>query len=139
LSSARLHRKTRLLAAVVILANVFGNFFLSLGLRQRGPSLGISPLRYLEALASPWVSLGVCVLVLWLLSRMALLSWADLSFVLPITSFGYVLTALLGRLLLGEQISPQRWAGTVLIALGILLVSTTSVRTSVRRLRRNVR
>lgn len=104
--------KTPVAVAVVVLTNVFGNFFLSLGLRQAG-------------VLSPWVGLGVLLLTTWMLSRLALLSWADLSYVLPVTSFGYVLTALLGRLFLGEQVSPLRWAGTLLIAAGVVLVSRT--------------
>ena len=54
---------------------------------------------------------------------MALLSWADLSYVLPVTSVGYVLVALVGRFFLNEQISAQRWAGIVLIMAGVALVS----------------
>ena len=56
-------------------------------------------------LFQPWVALGVLLLILWMLSRMALLSWADLSYVLPVTSIGYVLVALAGRVLLNEQIT----------------------------------
>ena len=63
-------------------------------------------LEYLAAIFSPWVMLGISLLILWLLSRMALLSWADLSYVLPVTSLGYVATALIGRFFLNEQITP---------------------------------
>jgi drug/metabolite transporter (DMT)-like permease len=65
---------------------------------------------------------GITLLILWMLSRMALLSWADLSYVLPVTALGYVANALLGRFFLSEQISPQRWAGTLLIVAGTTLV-----------------
>ena len=47
------------------------------------------------------------LLILWLLSRMTLLSWADLSYVLPVTSIGYVLVALAGELFLHEAISRE--------------------------------
>jgi drug/metabolite transporter (DMT)-like permease len=57
---------------------------------------------------------------------MALLSWADLSYVLPVTALGYVANALLGRYFLSEQISPQRWAGTLLIVAGTTLVGLGS-------------
>ena len=57
-----------------------------------------------------------------MLSKMLLLSWADLSYVLPVTAFGYVLNALLGRLFLGENVTPARWAGTLLIMGGVVLV-----------------
>ena len=42
---------------------------------------------------------------------MTLLSWADLSYVLPVTSIGYVLTAFLGKYFFAEQITWQRWFG----------------------------
>ena len=57
---------------------------------------------YIQALFDPWVAVGVALLILWLLSRMTLLSWADLSYVLPVTSIGYVLTALAGQRLPGR-------------------------------------
>lgn len=126
----RLRLKTRVLAVTVVTANVAGNFMLSLGLRHRAPAGFAAPLGWLEALASPWVLLGMTALALWMLSRLALLSWADLSWVVPVTASGYALTALLGRLLLGEQISPLRWAGILLITLGVLLVRTTAIRTT---------
>jgi uncharacterized membrane protein len=63
------------------------------------------------------------LLIVWQMSRMALLSWADLSYVLPVTSVGYVIVALIGKLLLNESITGRRWAGIVLIMAGVALVS----------------
>ncbi len=121
--------KTALTAAAVVASNVLGNFCLSLGLKQAAP-LTASPLSYLSAFLSPWVVLGVALLILWMLTRVALLSWADLSFVLPVTAAGYVLTALMGKMFLAEQIGPARWAGTLLIVAGVALVSVTPPRTT---------
>lgn len=126
----RFHLKTRILTAIVVLANASGNLAMAWGLRQSGTALGGSALEYLRVLFQPWVALGICLLILWLLSRMALLSWADLSYVLPMTAIGYVLNAALGRMFLGEHISGGRWAGTLLIMAGIALVGSTSVRTT---------
>ena len=56
-----------------------------------GGVVSISPLPYIAALFNPWVALGVSLLIVWMLSQMTLLSWADLSYVLPVTSVGYVL------------------------------------------------
>jgi uncharacterized membrane protein len=65
---------------------------------------------------------------------MTLLSWADLSYVLPVTSIGYVLVALTGRFLLNERITAHRWAGILLIMSGVALVSLgTAPRTENRR------
>jgi drug/metabolite transporter (DMT)-like permease len=132
-SPGRLKLKTRVVASVVILSNVLGNSSMSWGLKSRAARLAYSPLDYLEALFNPWVLLGVSLLVLWTLSRMALLSWADLSYVLPITSLGYVLTALVGRVFLLEQVSWQRWAGILLIVVGVCLVRRTPIATTAAR------
>ena len=120
--AARLRLKTWICATVVVFSNVFGNFFMKRGMPAELPN----PLAYITALFQPWVSLGVILLILWMLSRMALLSWADLSYVLPVTSIGYVLVALAGRVLLNEQITATRWAGILLIVAGVALVSVGS-------------
>jgi drug/metabolite transporter (DMT)-like permease len=57
------------------------------------------------------------------------LSWADLTYVLPTTAFGYVIIALLGKFWLNEQISPYRWAGIILITIGVGFVSQGPSRT----------
>jgi uncharacterized membrane protein len=97
-----------------------------MGVKHR--TLG-SPLDYIMAIFSPYVASGIVFLVVWLLSRMALLSWADMSYVLPLTAVGYIVNALLGRFVLQEQISATRWSGTFLIVAGTLLVSLTPMRT----------
>jgi uncharacterized membrane protein len=122
---SRLRIKTWTCAVVVVCANVFGNFFLKLGM----PAELATPLDYITVLFRPTVALGVALLILWMLSRMALLSWADLSYVLPVTSIGYVLVAVVGRVLLNEQITSRRWTGILLIMAGVALVSGGAPRT----------
>src|SRR5690242_5247597 len=130
MNAARLRQKTRNFTALVILSNLFGNFSLSWGLRQVGRLISLSPWAYVEALFNPWVALGVSLLIVWLLSHMALLSWADLSYVLPVTSIGYVLVALEGRFVLHEHVSLTLWAGITLIMIGVTLVGRTAPRTT---------
>src|SRR5215831_16198337 len=103
--TARLRWKTWVCAVIVVLSNVFGNFFMKRGI----PGPLESPLDYITVLFRPYVALGVGLMILWTLSRMALLSWADLSYVLPVTAIGYALVAIVGRVLLDEQISAKRW------------------------------
>jgi len=117
-------KKTHLFTAIVVLSNVAGNSALTRGMQQFGDP-GNSPLGLIAPLFHPWVALGVALLIVWTLSHMALLSWADLSYVLPVTAIGYVLTAISGRFLLGEAISPMRWGGIVLITIGVTLVGYT--------------
>lgn len=117
-------RKLWLFIAIVAVTNPLGNLALKWGI-DHAP-------RWPERLFSPWLLAGVLLLIAWTLARMALLSWTDLSFVLPVTATGYVLTALLGRFFLGEHISGSRWAGTLLIVAGVALVGATSPSTTPR-------
>ena len=128
--AARINLKTRVFTMIVVLSNALGNLSLTWGLRHREGGLALSPVDYVLAIFNPWVGLGVTLLILWMLSRMALLSWADLSYVLPVTAIGYVVSALFGRVFLGEQISWQRWAGTLFIVAGVALVGRTAPKTS---------
>jgi uncharacterized membrane protein len=116
--SARLRIKTWICATVVVFSGVLGNFFLKKGMPAELPT----PLSYITVLFQPWVALGVVLMILWMMSRMTLLSWADLSYVLPVTAIGYVLVALMGRVFLQEQIPLKRWAGIALIVAGVALV-----------------
>jgi drug/metabolite transporter (DMT)-like permease len=121
----RLRRKTRLFLILVILSQPFGNLLLTTGMKHR---VLASPVDYLDAIFSRYVAMGIVLLIVWLLSRMALLSWADLSYVLPLTAVGYIVTALIGRFLLHETVSVARWSGTLLIVAGTGLVGMTPTR-----------
>ena len=129
--TTRLRWKTAIFVAIVVLTNAFGDFFMKCGMPPE--SRLVTPLDYIAALFTPWVALGVALLILWQMSRMALLSWADLSYVVPVTAIGYVVVALIGRFLLHERITAQRWAGIVLIMAGVALVGAGSVPQTVER------
>lgn len=130
MTSPRLQPKTIALTLVVVLSNVLGNFSLSRGMRGTASSAFDSPLGYIQALFNPWVAAGVCLLILWMLSQMALLSLADLSYVLPVTSIGYVLAVVAGRLFLAEHVPPARWIGVLFIMSGVVIVGRTAHRTT---------
>lgn len=118
------------LAFAVVFFNVTGNYFLSVGMRRLGPLLSGSPLDYIRAIFHPFVLLGVVLLICWLISQLSLLSWADLTFVLPITALAYVISAILGAVSLHEHVSLSRWCGIALITCGVLVVSRTRARTA---------
>jgi drug/metabolite transporter (DMT)-like permease len=75
------------------------------------------------AVFTPWIALGIALLIGFFASYLTALSWADLSFVLPATAFGNVIVALLSRFWLHEHISMERWAGIVLITVGVGFVA----------------
>jgi len=112
-----------LVLAVVAVTAPLGDTLLSAGMKRVGPvSLGhLSTLIY--ALGTPQIVVGIALLILFFASYLASLSWADLTFVLPATSIGNVLVALLARFWLHEQISPGRWVGILLITAGVGFVT----------------
>lgn len=117
--------KTAIVSAVVIATNVFGNYALKVGLDQVGTVESWSPIPYIRAFGHPWVAFGVTCMLAWLISRLLLLSWADLSYVLPVTSFSYVLSAVAGAVYLNEKVTSVQWAGIIAITVGTGLVALT--------------
>jgi len=117
--------KTVVVSAVVIGTNVLGSYALRRGLLDVGPVESWSPLPYLHTFSHPWVVVGVVFMFAWLISRLALLSWADLTYVLPVTSFSYALTALAGAIGLREHESPIQWLGICVITVGVAIVGIT--------------
>jgi drug/metabolite transporter (DMT)-like permease len=107
-----------------IVLKAVGNLSLAWGMKHL-PAAGANPLSYVRAMLDPFVALGVVSLIVALLTRMVLLSLADLSFVLPVTAVGYVIAAFLGKAVLHEVVTSRRWLGTILIFVGAILVSTT--------------
>jgi drug/metabolite transporter (DMT)-like permease len=107
-----------------------GNLSLAWGMKHLPQEAPANPLFYLRAIFDPFVALGIVMLIVALLARMVLLSLADLSFVLPVTAVGYVLAAALGKVVLHEVVTTQRWLGTVLIFAGAAVVSSTTQKTT---------
>lgn len=124
------NRKTQILVLLVVITNVLGNVSLSRGMHQVGRIVSASPFDYLRAFANPWTAAGIFVLLIWMLSDLALLSRADLSFVLPVTASAYVLVAIVGHFFLHDHISWERWIGILLITGGVILAEETPARTT---------
>ena len=129
----RLRIKTLvMILAMVVCANA-GDLLLKRGMNQIG-AVEISAVGMRHAFAatisngSIWI--GILFLVGFMTSYMTVLSWADYSYVMPAGAFGYALLTLLAVLFLHESVSPRRWAGVVLICVGVLLVGQTRPRTT---------
>jgi drug/metabolite transporter (DMT)-like permease len=131
--------KTATVLIIAIVAQAAGDVFLTKGMKtltSLEPSSGgqselLSQVLHvaLQAMQSPMVWGGTLLLIVFFALFSAALSWADLSFVLPATAFGYVLNVAAGYYFLNEVVSPRRWAGAVIITLGVLFVSRSGHRT----------
>ncbi len=110
------------LLCVMLTASV-GDTLLAHGMSQVGPvnfaHLGL----LLTAMQNPWVIAGILCLIGFFATYLTALSWADLTFVLPATAFGYIIVALLAHFWQHEHISVSRWAGIILIACGVGFVA----------------
>lgn len=133
-SHSHLRLRTFLLILVMIVANPLGNVLLGRGMKHVG-TLTIWPISKLvqtgvAIFATPTIWLGISALIAFFVSYMLVLSWADYTFVLPVSSIGYGVTALFAYLILGERVSPMRWAGIAIICLGVFIVGRTTPRTT---------
>ncbi|MCL2659661.1 MAG: DMT family transporter [Acidobacteriaceae bacterium] len=117
-----------ILVAVMLTASV-GDTLLSRGMAQ----MGVVDLHHLGklwlALFNPYVASGIVLLIGFFASYMTALSWADLTFVMPATAFGYVVVALLSHFWLGEHLSISRLAGIGLIVCAVGFVANGPSRT----------
>ncbi len=126
--------KTLIVLLIAILAQALGDVYLTKGMKTIGEVSTLAPDKLLalglQVFTTPLIWLGISLLVIFFLLYLLALSWADLSFVLPVTASGYALNAALAYYLLGEQVSVMRWAGTLVICLGVAIISRTEQRTT---------
>jgi drug/metabolite transporter (DMT)-like permease len=128
------HLKTYFLIAVMVIAGPLGNVLLGKGMKHIGELSIWPPLQLLHTglniFSSGSIWLGIASLLTFFVAYMVVLSWADYSFVQPASSLAYGVVALLGYLILGERVSPLRWAGIAIICLGVFVVGRTNPRTT---------
>jgi drug/metabolite transporter (DMT)-like permease len=107
----------------VALCAPLGDTCLSRGMTAL-PAVSLShPMTLIAAVFTPWIAVGIALLIGFFASYLTALSWADLTFVLPATAFGNMIVVLLSHFWLHEAISYQRWLGVVLITVGVSFVA----------------
>lgn len=118
--------KTFLLFCSLIGGGSLGEILSAKGMQQVG-DVSLRPLVLLGAIwrmiRNPYLIGGVACMAVSFFSFISLLSYADLSFVVPLTAVSYITNTLGARFFLGERISKERWMGTLLVAFGVALVS----------------
>lgn len=123
--------KTASVLIIAIISQAIGNVYLTKAMKAittAGANEDLLSVA-LRAAGKPTLWLGTALLIVFFALYSAALSWADLSFVLPATAFGYVLNVAAGHYFLNESVSPARWAGSAIITMGVFLVSRSGVRT----------
>jgi drug/metabolite transporter (DMT)-like permease len=75
-----------------------------------------------SAMKVSWMWMGISMMALAFFSLLAVLSIENVSFVVPVTALNYAAGALGGKLFLGERVTPRRWAGVLIVCIGVTLV-----------------
>ena len=118
--------RTAVFLVTTVLANTGGEIAVTRAMKDIGEVKNFEPAALFAVLGrafrSRWMWLAIGLLAVGFFSLLALLSWADVSFVIPATALTYVLGGLGAKFLLGERLSPARWAGIVLVSVGVALV-----------------
>lgn len=111
---------------IIIFAGTGGELSVTRTMKGIGEVHNFSPRNLLRvilrAFRSGWMWLGLSLMALSFFALLTLLSWENVSFVVPVTALSYVLGAFGGKFLLGERIEARRWIGVVLVCVGVLLV-----------------
>jgi len=115
--------KTVLIIAVAALCAAIGEAFIAKGMKQMGDASLLGFWKSIPHFANPWVIAGVILTTVFFVLFSWSLSWADLSFVQPLTALSFVFGVLIARGWLGETISWWRWAGVAIIIIGVTFVS----------------
>ena len=76
-----------------------------------------------QALTNPYVIWGTVLNAVFYFLFLAALSWTDVTVVMPMTALEFSIAAVLAIMILKEVVPPLRWAGIVLVVLGVILIA----------------
>jgi len=118
--------RTAFFIALVVLGSTGGDICITHTMKQIGEVRRFSPGAILRVLGRAFrmgrLWLGIGLLAVSFFSLLTLLSWENVSFVIPATALSYAVGALGAKFILGERVSGVRWAGVLLVCLGVALV-----------------
>ncbi len=111
---------------LIVLAGTGGEMAVTAAMKQIGEVTRFTPRVIfgvvLQAMRQPWLWAGVSMMALAFFSLLALLSWENVSFAVPVTALSYAVGAFGAKFLLGERVDTSRWIGVILVCIGVGLV-----------------
>ena len=115
-----------LLLVLVVVSGTGGEICVTRAMKHVGEVKDFRPLAVvrviLRAMKLPWMWIGISMMALAFFSLLAVLSIENVSFVVPVTALNYAAGALGGKFFLGERVTPRRWAGVLIVCIGVTLV-----------------
>jgi multidrug transporter EmrE-like cation transporter len=120
--------RSALVFLLFLVCSTGGEIAITHGMKQTGEPTRLRPREILSFLAravrNVWFWVGLPMLALSFYSLLLLLSWEPISLVIPASALNpYVFGTLAAKYILGEQITPARWAGVTLVCAGVALVA----------------
>ncbi len=119
----------RIFVAMTIAAGsaAFGQILVRRGMLQVGSLENYAPwpviTYFWHALCNPYVIGGTVLNAVFYFLFLAALSWTGVTVALPMTAIEYGFAALLAVTILKESVPPVRWAGVVLVIIGVILIA----------------
>jgi len=114
------------LLAVMVTGTVVGDVLQSHEMKRTGAhqpnARGLVALVQHIGTRGPLV-LAIAAMAISFFAFMALLQRAPMSFAVPASAATFVVETILARFFLGEMVGRRRWAGTLLVAAGVLLLA----------------
>jgi len=111
---------------IIVVAGTGGELCVSRAMKAAGEVTDFRPaslLRFvLRALRSAWMWAGVGMMAMAFFSLLGMLAVEAVSFVVPVTALSYAAGALGAAVFLRERVSLQRWAGVLIVCVGVTLV-----------------
>ncbi len=118
--------RAAVLLFVIVCGGTGGEIAVARAMKQIGEVHDFSPANIfrvaIRSLRRPWMWCGIVLMAMAFFALLGILSWENVSFVVPVTAVSYVAGPLGAKVLLGERVSPVRWLGVALVCVGVMLV-----------------
>ena len=115
-----------ILLFLIVVAGTGGELCVARAMQDVGPAADVRPAALarliLRALRIGWMWLGFLLMAVAFFSLLEMFSLENVSFVVPVTALSYGFGALGGKVFLREQVTRKRWAGVLLVCIGVGLV-----------------
>ncbi|HEY2118142.1 MAG TPA: EamA family transporter [Candidatus Acidoferrum sp.] len=110
----------------IIVAGTGGELCVSRAMKSIGEIHDFSPTSIfnfvLRSMRLPWMWMGVSLMAVGFFSLLALLSFQEVSFVVPVSALSYAAGAFGAKAFLGERINRNRWLGIAVVCIGVTIV-----------------
>ena len=111
---------------LIVVAGTAGELCISRAMKEAGEVHDFRPTALLgvagRVMRIKWIWIGVSLMTLGFFALLGILSVDNVSFVVPVTALSYVAGGVGGMIFLGERLNRSRWAGILLVCLGVTLV-----------------